>query len=118
MRGRWIKYREWKVGEKRVRTHGKWGREKNEVNVWRKSGRAQDGRTGKEREVKRREGWERRAGEDGKGRTEVGGRSIEESARRGGGEGKREWRKGEREDEGGGKVGSGIFILRRGKRIS
>ena len=79
------------------------------------SGRAQDGRTGKEREVKRRE---RRAREDGKGRTEVGGRSIGESARRGGGEGKREWRKGEREDEGGGKVGSGIFILRRGKRIS
>ena len=50
----------------------------------------------------------------------MGGRSIEEeSARRGGGEGKRECRKGDREDiKGGVKVGIAIFILWRGKRIS
>ena len=33
-------------------------------------------------------------------------------------EGRRECKKGEREDEGGGNVGSAMFMLRTGKRIS
>ena len=75
MRGRWIKYREWKVGEKRVRTHGKWGQEQNEVNVWRKFRKGtrwkdREGKGGEKEGGMGEKGRGRWEGKDGSGRKE------------------------------------------------